>query len=264
MADEVLCDIAEGIATVTLNRPDSLNAVDEATKRELGTCMKNCRHDEAVRCVILTGAGRAFCSGQDLKELKTAYADEDYTPHLGEFLRNQYNPIISNIRKMEKPVIAAVNGVAAGAGCSLALACDLRIAGESAAFVQSFVQVGLIPDSGATYFMPRLIGLARAAELAFTGEKVDARRAFEIGLVNRVIADAELMGYANNLARKLAALPTRSIALTKRLLNQSFGNTLDEQLEAEAFAQETAGLTQDHLEGVRAFMEKRKPGFIGK
>jgi 2-(1,2-epoxy-1,2-dihydrophenyl)acetyl-CoA isomerase len=264
MADEVLCEIADGVATITLNRPDSLNAVDEAAKRELGKHIKSCRRDEAVRCVILTGAGRAFSSGQDLKELKAAYADEDHTPHLGEFLRNQYNPIISNIRKMEKPVIAAVNGVAAGAGCSLALACDLRIAGESAVFVQSFVHVGLIPDSGATYFMPRLIGLARAAELAFTGEKVDARRAYEIGLVNLVIADAELMSYTNNLARKLAALPTRSIALTKRLLNQSFANTLDAQLEAEAFAQETAGLTQDHLEGVRAFMEKRKPGFVGK
>lgn len=262
MADQVLCQVKDAVATITLNRPESLNAMDQATKISLASCLKTCRRDQKVRCVILTGAGRAFSAGQDLKEMKDAYAD-GHVPHLGELLRKHYNPIIAHIRSMDKPVIAAVNGVASGAGCSLALACDLRVAAESALFHQAFVFVGLIPDSGATFFMPRLIGLARAAELAFTGEKIDAKRACEIGLVNRVVPDAELMDHANKLAHKLAKLPTKAIALTKRLLNQSFSNTLDQQLEAEAFAQETAGLTRDHTEGVRAFMGKRKPDFTG-
>lgn len=254
---------ADAVCTITLNRPDSLNALNEAMKAELLDALKKTERDEAIRCIVLTGAGRAFCSGQDLGDLKEAYAGGE-PPDLGDMLRNGYNPIIRRIRSTNKPVIAAVNGVAAGAGCSFALACDLRIASAKASFIQSFVHVSLIPDCGGTFFLPRLVGIGKAMEMCFTGDKVSAEDALRFGVVNRVVAPEELMNATTELAKKLASLPTKAIGLTKQLMNKSYGRDIDAQLEAEAFAQTTAARTADHVEGVRAFMEKRSPKFTGK
>ncbi len=246
-----------------MNRPEVYNALNDALTFELQDALKSAARDKAVSVVVLTGAGKAFCSGQDLGALKEKYVP-GYTPHLGDDLRKRYNPVVKRIREMDKPVIAAVNGVAAGAGLSFALACDIRIASDKASFIEVFINVGLIPDSGSTFTLPRLVGLAKAMELCFTGDKVSADEALRIGLVNRVVTAEDLMIETFALAKKLAALPGRGIALTKRLLNQSYDNDLARQLEAEAFAQETAALTEDHYEGVVAFIEKRKPEFKGK
>ncbi len=254
---------ADGVCTITMNRPEVFNALNDRMTFELQDALKSAERDDAVRAVILTGAGKAFCSGQDLGDLKEKYVP-GHVPHLGDDLRKRYNPIARGLREMEKPAIAAVNGVAAGAGLSFALACDIRIAAETASFIEVFINVGLIPDSASTFTLPRLVGMSKAMELCFTGDKVTAQEALRIGLVNRVVPPGELLEEARKLAGKLAALPARGIALTKRLINQSFENDLAAQLEAEAFAQETAGLTQDHLEGVVAFIEKRKPSFKGR
>jgi len=253
----------QSVTAITLNRPDSLNAFNEQMKKELLEALKQAERDAAVRCVVLTGEGRAFSSGQDLAELQGQY-EGGAGPELGDLLHRGYHPLIRRLREMEKPVVAAVNGVAAGAGCSLALACDLRIASEKASFIEAFIHVGLIPDSGSTFLLPRLVGLAKATELCLLGNKVTAQEALRIGLVHQVVAAEELMTAAMELAKKLAALPTKAIGLTKRLLNQSFGNDLEAQLSAEAFAQSTAGKTADHLEGVRAFLEKRPARFEGR
>lgn len=254
---------ADSICTITLNRPDVLNAFNDELTAELNEALKNAERDANVRVIIITGSGRAFSSGQDLGDLKKKYVP-GYVPQLGDDLRRRYNPIIKRIREMEKPVIAAVNGVAAGAGCSLALACDMRIASDQASFIEVFVNVGLIPDSGSTFMLPRLVGLGKAMEMCMTGQKVDAAEALQLGLVNQVVPAAELEAASRKLAAKLASLPARAIALTKRLLNQSLHNDLDQQLEAEAYDQETAGKTADHYEGVVAFLEKRKPNFQGR
>jgi 2-(1,2-epoxy-1,2-dihydrophenyl)acetyl-CoA isomerase len=254
---------SNGICTITLNRPDVLNAFNNELTTELAEALKNAERDASVRAIVITGAGRAFSSGQDLGDLKRKYVP-GHVPALGDDLRRRYNPIITRIREMEKPVIAAVNGVAAGAGCSLALACDLRIASEQASFIEVFINVGLVPDSGSTFTLPRLVGMGKAMELCWTGQKVDAQEALRLGLVNKVVPPDALVGEANALAAKIASLPARAIGLTKRLLNQSLNNDLAAQLEAEAFAQETAGRTEDHYEGVVAFIEKRKPQFKGK
>jgi 2-(1,2-epoxy-1,2-dihydrophenyl)acetyl-CoA isomerase len=257
-------DTAEAVCTITLNRPDSLNSINDAMTSELAKVLRQLQRDDAVRCVVLTGAGRAFCSGQDLGDLKKRYADSQYTPQLGEDLKHRYNPVIFGLRDLEKPVIAAVNGVAAGAGCSLALACDLRIASDKATFIEVFVNVGLIPDSGSTFFLPRLVSLCKAMEMCFTGERVGAADAMALGLVNKVVPADELMSATRELAQRLAKMPTKAIALTKRLLYRSLSSDLDAMLEAEAFAQQTAALTADHREGVMAFFEKRSPNFQGK
>lgn len=255
--------IAGAVCTITLNRPDVLNAFNDQLTTELHEALKNAERDAAVRVIVVTGAGRAFSSGQDLGDLKTRYVP-GYVPELGDDLRRRYNTIIKRIREMDKPVIAAVNGVAAGAGCSLALACDMRIASDQASFIEVFINVGLIPDSGSTFMLPRLVGLGKAMELCMTGQKVDAAEALRLGLANQVVPAAELNEAVNKLAARLAGLPARAIALTKRLLNQSLQNDLNAQLEAEAYDQETAGKTADHHEGVVAFLEKRKPNFQGK
>lgn len=252
------------VRVISLNRPDVLNAFNNRMTEELTDAFKKVERDEAVRCVVLTGEGRAFCSGQDLADLEAKYRSGESIV-LGERLRKGYNPLIRRIVELEKPVIAAVNGVAAGAGCSLALACDLRIASEKASFIEVFINVGLVPDSGSSYFLPRIVGLAKALEMCITGDKVPAEAALALGLVTRVTPVEELMTAAIALAHKLATSPTRAIGLTKRLLYQGAAvATIADQLEAEAFAQETAGRTQDHREGVMAFLDKRKPGFVGK
>jgi len=251
------------VATVTMNRPDSLNAFDDALKVELLEAFKLLGRDDSVRSIILTGAGRGFSSGQDLEELKELYATGQ-APDLGSVLRTRYNPLIARMRSLPKPIVAAINGVAAGAGCSLAMACDIRVASSKASFVEAFVHVGLVPDSGGTFLLPRLVGLGQAMEMCLTGRKVPAEEALRIGLVSRVVEPEALVGTTRELADMLADLPTRAIGLTKKLLNESFSRDLDEQLESEAFAQATAARTSDHLEGIQAFLKKRKPKFTGQ
>lgn len=250
------------VRTLQLNRPDVLNAFNDDLLITLGKEVKAASKDDSVRCLVIAAAGRAFCSGQDLDTVKERMDDSD-APELGVHLRKLYNPMILNLRAMEKPVIASVNGVAAGAGCSLALACDLRIASESASFIEVFINVGLVPDSGSTWTLPRLIGMSRAMEMAFTGRKLGAAEALQIGLVNQVVTDNQLAEATNKLAKKLATLPTRGIGLTKRAMNHADGVGLEDQLEYEAFLQTTAGKTHDHAEGVQAFLAKRKPVFRG-
>lgn len=262
--EEILLTHDDGaVRTITLNRPDVLNAFDNALLIALNQALGVAQKEKAVRCVVITGAGRAFCSGQDLADVRERY-ERNEPIEFGRHLRELYNPPIARIRSMEKPVIAAVNGVAAGAGCSFALACDLRIAAESASFIQAFINVGLVPDSASTFVLPRLIGVSRAMEMACTGRRVKADEALRIGLVNRVVPDGELAGVVAELARKLANLPTLAIALTKRAINAAWNNDLDTQLEYEAELQATAGRSHDHREGVMAFLQKRNPRFTGE
>src|ERR671918_521219 len=247
-----------GIATLTLNRPQSLNAFVPEMNKELLEALKEGERDKAVRCVVITGAGRAFCAGQDLKG-RTA----EQKGSLGASLREKYNPIIRQIRWMEKIVIAAVNGVAAGAGCNLALACDLRVASEEAKFIQSFVRVGLAPDSGGSFILPRLVGISKAMELLLLGDPVDAREAHRIGLVAKVFPATEFARSTQELALRVASAP-RGVALIKRAVNHALLSGLESDLEYEAYLQEIAGRTVDYDEGVRAFLEKRTPVFTGK
>ncbi|MCH7840055.1 MAG: enoyl-CoA hydratase/isomerase family protein [Planctomycetes bacterium] len=251
------------VQTITLNRPDSLNAFNDLMLKELSKAVRAAEKDPAVRCLVITGAGRGFSSGQDLAEVRERY-NSDQPLELGSHLRAMYNPLILKIRTLEKPVIASVNGVAAGAGCSLALACDIRIAAESASFIEAFIKVGLVPDSGSTFMLPRLIGVSRAMEMAFTGRKIKTDEALRIGLVNQVVPDDQLAEETAKFARKLADLPTRAIGLTKRAINAAWRADLETQLDYEAMLQTTAGQTQDHREGVTAFLEKRRPTFQGK
>ncbi len=257
--ETVLIDDAKGVRTITLNRPESLNAFNETLKGELIAAVRAAAEDAAVRCLVITGAGRAFCAGQDLRDR----ADGDDSA-LAETLRRSYNPMILTIRTMEKPVIAAVNGVAAGAGCSLALACDLRVAADKASFIQAFVRIGLIPDSGATFFLPRLVGFGKALELAITGDPLDAATARSLGLVANVVPGEALMSATMELAERLARAPTRAIGLTKRAMNAALTLGLEEALNQEADLQDRAGHTADFAEGVAAFMEKRQATFRGQ
>ncbi len=256
-------DVADHVCTITLNRPDVYNAFNDQMKKDLDAATKAAARDRNVRVVILTGAGKAYGSGQDLADLKTKYVP-GHVPMLGDDLRKTYYPFLKRLVNMPKPVIGAINGVAAGAGCSLALACDMRIASEHASFIEVFINVGLIPDSGSTWTLPRLVGLGKAMELCMTGDKVGAEEALRLGLVNKVVPADDLMAEANKLAKRLVSLPARGIALTKKLLLESSTNSFESQLDAEAYAQETAGQTEDHFEGVMAFLEKRKPEFKGK
>jgi 2-(1,2-epoxy-1,2-dihydrophenyl)acetyl-CoA isomerase len=250
------------IRTLRLNRPDVLNAFNTDLLKALGKAVRDAEKDKAVRCLVITGAGRGFSAGQDLADVAHRYSSTDPI-ELGAHLRDHYNPMIAKIRTMEKPVIAAVNGVAAGAGCSLALACDFRIAAASASFIQAFINVGLVPDSGSTFMLPRLVGLSRALEIACTGRKIKADEALHIGLVNQVVPDDQLANTVRDFGAKLAALPPRGLALTKRAINASWLQDLETQLDYEAMLQTTAGQSMDHREGVAAFLEKRTPRFTG-
>lgn len=263
MAESLLIENDGFVRTLRLNRPDVLNSFNNDLLAALSKAVRDAEREKGVRCIVITGAGRGFSAGQDLADVADRYKSD--TPiELGSHLRDRYHPAFNKIRSMEKPVIAAVNGVAAGAGCSLALACDIRIAAESATFIEAFVHVGLVPDTGSTFFLPRLIGASRALEMAITGRKVKADEALQIGLVNKVVPDAELPAETMKLAQHLANLPPRAIGLTKRAMNRAWTVELDDQLEYEAMMQTTAGQTRDHREGVAAFLEKRKPNFTGE
>ncbi|ALC90393.1 enoyl-CoA hydratase [Bacillus sp. FJAT-18017] len=257
MFETVEYDIRGKTAWITLNRPDKLNAFTAKLNKEVGEAVRKASRDNSVRAVVITGAGRAFCSGQDLSEVtkETNYAD---------VLRNNYNPMVLEIEKCEKPVIAAVNGVAAGAGMSLALACDFRIVSEKASFLQAFIHIGLVPDAGNLYYLPRIIGHAKALELAVLGEKVNAEEANRLGLVTKLVPAESFLDEAAAFANRLADMPTKAIGLIKRNLKASWATSIDGFLERDAQSQRIAGLTEDHLEGVAAFSEKRKPEFKGK
>jgi len=259
MGDTVLRASADGVLTLTLNRPEALNSFTIEMKEALLAGLKDAARDRSVRVVILTGAGRAFSAGQDLKERQGPNV-----PDLGTELRTRYNPIILAMRRLEKPIIGAVNGVAAGAGISLAMACDILIASDKATFMEAFGRVGLVPDTGSTWFLPRLVGPARAAEMTFTADSVDAATAERIGLVNRVVPADKLMDEASALAARLAQAAPIAVALTKRALNRALESTLEEALEFEAQLQSIAGRSADHKEGVAAFVEKRPVRFRGE
>jgi 2-(1,2-epoxy-1,2-dihydrophenyl)acetyl-CoA isomerase len=256
--DGLRVEVDGPVATLTLDRPDALNALTVPVKVALREMLETIADDRAVRAVILTGAGRAFCAGQDLAE-----REEPGAAPLDVEVRQRYNPIIRAIRSMGQPVIAAVNGVAAGAGASLAFACDLRIAAEEARFVLAFGRIGLVPDSGATWFLPRLVGSARAAELALLGDPLDAAAALRLGLVSKVVPGAELLDEARAMASRLAEGAPLALALTKGALQRSLSIDLDEALDGEAKLQGIAGASADHAEGLAAFRGKRPPRFTG-
>ncbi len=258
----ILLDLADGVATITLNRPDKLNAFNEAMHAELARTLDRIEADATVRALLLTGSGRAFCAGQDLGD--RVMGEGAAPPDLGETLDRLYNPLVRRLHRLERPVIAAVNGVAAGAGANLALACDLVLAARSARFIQAFCKLGLVPDSGGTYVLPRLVGQARAMGLALLGEPLPAEQAAAWGLIWRVVDDERLQAEAVALARQLATQPTTGLGLIKRALNASAASTLDEQLDLERDLQREAGRTEDYREGVRAFLEKRPAVFRGR
>lgn len=247
-----------GTGWITLNRPEKYNSFNREMALALQQALDECEKDEEIRCIYITGAGKAFCAGQDLAE-----AIEPEGAELETIVREHYNPIIKRLRSIEKPIIAAVNGVAAGAGANIALACDIVLATKSASFIQAFSKIGLIPDSAGTYFLPRLVGMQRATALTMLGEKVSADEAVAMGMAYKSYADEEFENATKQVAHTLAQMPTRGIGLTKRLFNMSYNNTLDEQLEMEKRFQVQAGQTNDFKEGVSAFLEKRKPEFKG-
>lgn len=256
MYENIQYNIENGVAVIELNRPDKLNAFNSVMIREITASLKEANKDPQVRCLMITGAGRGFCSGQDL-------ADVNEDMNLGEILRTQYTPMVKQLRAIEKPIVAAVNGVAAGAGFSLALACDFRIVSEKASFVNAFIHVGLIPDAGNLYYLQNLIGYAKAAELSILGEKISAEKALELGLVTKVFPAETWKDEAVKFSEYLANMPTKAIGLIKRSLKWANDLSFDDYLEKEAEGQQIAGSTKDHLEGVQAFMEKRKPVFSG-
>ena len=252
-------EVGDAIATFTLDRPDALNSLTVPLKEELIKAFRGVAKDPAVRVVILTGAGRAFCAGQDLRERL-----EPGAAPLATEIRERFNPLIVAMRGLEKPIVGAINGIAAGAGASMAFACDIRIAAEGASFMLAFGKVGLVPDSGATWFLPRLVGPAKATELAMTGDPLSAADAERFGLVAKVVPAEALLDEARALAGRLAAGAPRALGLTKRALSHAEESTLDEALEYEAWLQGIVGATADHAEGITAFVEKRPPRFTGK
>jgi 2-(1,2-epoxy-1,2-dihydrophenyl)acetyl-CoA isomerase len=260
--DSILVSLDGGVLAITLNRPDKLNAFNPEMHQRLKAALERARDEAAVRAVLLTGAGRGFCAGQDLAERNVApgAAPIDLSVTIGSY----YNPLVRRMRELPKPIVCAVNGVAAGAGANIALACDLVLAARSASFVQAFSRIGLLPDSGGTYFLPRLAGTARAMGLAMLGEKLSAEDAERWGLIWKTVDDAQLAQEAASMAKRLAEGPTKAFGLMKKALYASASNALDAQLDLERDLQREAGVSEDYREGVAAFMQKRKPVFKGK
>jgi 2-(1,2-epoxy-1,2-dihydrophenyl)acetyl-CoA isomerase len=259
--EHILYEVDQGVGAITLNRPDVLNSITREMALEVRQALSAAGADADVRALLLTGAGRGFCAGQDLAE---AMPKDGPAPDLGDIVARGYNPIVRTLRQLDKPVVCAVNGVAAGAGANLAFACDFVLASSDASFIQSFTKLGLVPDTGGTFFLPRLVGMARATALMMLGDKVSAQDAVTIGLIHRVVEAGKLMDEATGLARQLATRPTRGLGLIKRALNASATNGLDEQLALEAQLQAEAGSTADYREGVKAFLDKRAPVFVGR
>ncbi|MBI3841212.1 MAG: enoyl-CoA hydratase/isomerase family protein [Thaumarchaeota archaeon] len=258
----VKAELQNGVQWITLNRPDKLNAFNEQMGSDLLEALKEGEKDVQTRCIVITGEGRAFSVGEDLNMNRASY-DAGKPMLLGEVLKRKYNPIVQRIRKMEKPVIAGVNGVTAGAGLGLALACDLRAASEKATFHEAFIKVGLAPDSGTSFWLTRILGLAKAMEVGLLGEPIDARTAMNLGLVNWVFPEDKFRDEVTKIAERLAKGPTRAMGLTKRALNRAIVVDMDSALEYEAYLQDVAGRTRDHVEGVKAFFEKREAEFSG-
>jgi 2-(1,2-epoxy-1,2-dihydrophenyl)acetyl-CoA isomerase len=262
--ETIQLSIDDGVAEITLNRPDRLNAWTDQLGTELRSAILEDSADESVRAVLITGAGRGFSSGADVKEMLERGSSGGQVPDVGTLLRERYHPIIKGIRELPKPVIAAVNGPAVGIGCSLALACDLIWAAESAIFGLAFVNIGLAPDGGSTLLVPIAVGKARSLEMALLGDPVSAQEALDWGLINRAVPDGKLMDEARGLARRMAAGPTRSYASSKRMLNNSLMPNIDEQLDLEAEVQSEMAQSADFIEGISAFVEKREPQFKGR
>ena len=256
----IIKEIKNKIAYLTLNRPEVFNSFNREMALLLQSELDACEKNPEVRAVVITGNGKAFCAGQDLKEVTSP----ELNPGFKKILEEHYNPIISRIRKIEKPIIGAINGVAAGAGANIALACDVVIASENASFIQAFSKIGLVPDSAGTFFLPRLIGFQKASALMMLGDKVSAEEAEKLGMVYKVVSSENVMEEVNNIANTMANMPTKALGLTKRLLNNSLSNSLEEQLEVESKLQIESAQSEDYAEGVDAFMNKRKPSFKGK
>lgn len=260
MDTSITIEIQNGVASLTLNRPDVFNSFNREMALLFQDQLDACENNNEVRCIVITGSGKAFCAGQDLKEVTTP----DLNPGFKKILEEHYNPIIQKIRTIEKPIVAAVNGVAAGAGANIALACDIVIASERASFIQAFSKIGLIPDSAGTFFLPRLIGFQKASALMMLGDKVTAEEAEKLGMIYKVISPEDFNAETQVLAEILAKMPTKALGMTKRLLNESLTNDLNAQLDLESKLQIEAAQSEDYNEGVNAFVEKRKPVFKGK
>ena len=260
MYNTLLYSVENGICSITLNRPDVFNSFNEEMSADIIDALKKTSKDETVRVVVISGTGKAFCSGQDLKDIKGKLGERS----LGESVLRRYNPMILGIREMAKPVICKLNGVAAGAGASLALACDIIVASETASMIEVFANVGLVPDSGSSFFLPRLVGYNKAFELITLASKVSAKEALEMGIIYKVVAPEELDNAVNELATRYATGPTKTYSLIKKMLNKAYTANLNEMLLEEYYGQELAGRSEDYVEGVTAFTEKRKPVFKGK
>ncbi|MCB0517557.1 MAG: enoyl-CoA hydratase/isomerase family protein [Lewinellaceae bacterium] len=258
--ENIRFNIEDAIGSITLHRPQVYNSFNRQMALEVQKALDLCRDDPSVRAIYLTGSGKAFCAGQDLQEVSDFENSPSFTTILGE----HYNPIIQRLRSIEKPIVCAVNGVAAGAGANIAFACDITVAAESAAFIQAFSKIGLIPDSGGTFILPRLVGWQKAAALMMLGEKVSAKEAEAMGMIYKTLPDEGFAASAYHIAQTLAQMPTKGLAYTKHLLNRSLINDLESQLREEDSYQTLAGNTYDYKEGVKAFLEKRKPVFKGE